>query len=90
MPLGPALAWLRRELSQMRLQDQSLLAQLRDLHARIQEFKLESAYWECPGPSQEPCEVRGRSTSQDLGVSAPKEGAATCALQDLSRRNSAP
>ncbi|KAK6323610.1 hypothetical protein J4Q44_G00059490 [Coregonus suidteri] len=38
-----ALAWLRRELMEMRSQDQALIRQLMDLHAGIQELKLECA-----------------------------------------------
>ncbi|XP_076865161.1 uncharacterized protein LOC143516997 [Brachyhypopomus gauderio] len=36
-----ALAWLRRELMEMRSQDQALIRQLMDLHAGIQELKQE-------------------------------------------------
>ncbi|KAK3511646.1 hypothetical protein QTP70_014582 [Hemibagrus guttatus] len=38
-----ALAWLRRELMEMRSQDQALIRQLMDLHAGIQELKQECA-----------------------------------------------
>ncbi|KAL6099537.1 uncharacterized protein ACO6RY_01337 [Pungitius sinensis] len=36
-----ALAWLRRELVEMRLQDQALIRQLMELHSGIQELKQE-------------------------------------------------
>ncbi|XP_073668820.1 uncharacterized protein [Paramisgurnus dabryanus] len=36
-----ALAWLRKELIEMRSQDQALIRQLMDLHDGIQELKLE-------------------------------------------------
>ncbi|KAI1901570.1 hypothetical protein AGOR_G00035770 [Albula goreensis] len=43
LDIESALAWLRRELMEMRSQDQVLIRQLMDLHAGIQELKLECA-----------------------------------------------
>ncbi|KAM9296554.1 syntaphilin [Gastrophryne carolinensis] len=82
MPLEPALAWLRSELpidafllqGEMRLQDERLLAQLKDLHGHIREFRLEAAFWASRPPIQEWRPVRGRSTSEDLGTTAHKGG----------------
>ncbi|XP_023667550.1 uncharacterized protein [Paramormyrops kingsleyae] len=43
LDIESALAWLRRELMEMRSQDQILIQQLMELHAGIQELKLECA-----------------------------------------------
>ncbi|KAL0962480.1 hypothetical protein UPYG_G00340580 [Umbra pygmaea] len=43
LDIESALAWLRRELMEMRFQDQVLVRQLMDLHTGIQELKLECA-----------------------------------------------
>ncbi|MBN3318241.1 F167A protein, partial [Atractosteus spatula] len=43
LDIETALAWLRRELMEMRSQDQMLIKQLMDLHNGIQELKLECA-----------------------------------------------
>ncbi|XP_072530984.1 uncharacterized protein [Salminus brasiliensis] len=43
LDIESALAWLRRELMEMRSQDQALVRQLMDLHAGIQELKQECA-----------------------------------------------
>ncbi|XP_062265219.1 potassium voltage-gated channel subfamily A member 4-like [Platichthys flesus] len=41
MDIESALAWLRRELMEMRSQDQALIRQLMELHSGIQELKQE-------------------------------------------------
>ncbi|TDH03923.1 hypothetical protein EPR50_G00147040 [Perca flavescens] len=41
LDIESALAWLRRELMEMRSQDQALIRQLMDLHSGIQELKQE-------------------------------------------------
>ncbi|XP_053717878.1 uncharacterized protein si:ch211-153f2.3 [Synchiropus splendidus] len=41
LDIAGALAWLRRELMEMRSQDQALVRQLMELHAGIQELKQE-------------------------------------------------
>ncbi|MBN3299879.1 uncharacterized protein C20orf202 [Amia ocellicauda] len=41
LDIESALAWLRKELMEMRSQDQLLIKQLMDLHTGIQELKLE-------------------------------------------------
>ncbi|XP_038581140.1 protein FAM167A-like [Micropterus salmoides] len=41
LDIESALAWLRRELMEMRSQDQALIRQLMELHSGIQEFKQE-------------------------------------------------
>ncbi|KAM5135899.1 uncharacterized protein C20orf202 homolog [Mantella aurantiaca] len=90
MPLEPALSWLRRELSEMRQQDQRLLSQLNDLHARIREHRLEAAFWASRHPIQESQPVRGRWTSEDMGPPAHKDGDSPNNLHIGLRRNSAP
>ncbi|XP_040187687.1 uncharacterized protein C20orf202 homolog [Rana temporaria] len=89
-PLEPALSWLRKELCEMRQQDQRLLSQLNDLHGRIREHRLEAAFWASRHPIQESQPVRGRSTSEDMGTAAHKDGDSPTSLQIVLRRNSAP
>ncbi|KAH0619296.1 hypothetical protein JD844_019257 [Phrynosoma platyrhinos] len=48
-----ALAWLRRELAEMQLQDQQLLEKLLQLHTALRELKVESADWESADPSRD-------------------------------------
>ncbi|XP_067282007.1 uncharacterized protein C20orf202-like [Pseudorasbora parva] len=43
LDIQTALAWLRKELMEMRSQDQALIRQLMDLHDGIQELKQECA-----------------------------------------------
>ncbi|KAI7798838.1 hypothetical protein IRJ41_015885, partial [Triplophysa rosa] len=43
LDIETALAWLRKELMEMRSQDQALIRQLMDLHDGIQELKQECA-----------------------------------------------
>ncbi|XP_073678408.1 uncharacterized protein [Garra rufa] len=43
LDIESALAWLRKELMEMRSQDQALIRQLMDLHDGIQELKQECA-----------------------------------------------
>ncbi|XP_056404873.1 uncharacterized protein C20orf202 homolog [Hyla sarda] len=90
VPRGPTLSWLRSELSEMRIQDQRLLAQLRDLHAGIQEYRLESTFWLNVRPIQESHGFRGRSTSEDISLTAYKENGSSSTLQMVLRRNSVP
>ncbi|KAG8567204.1 hypothetical protein GDO81_013537 [Engystomops pustulosus] len=90
MPLEPALSWLRRELSEMRIQDQRLLAQLRNLHAMIREYRLESTYWFSERHIQKFHGVRGRSTSDDLSLSVHMKNGSPSALPMVLRRNSVP
>uniref|UniRef100_A0A9J8D9M7 Si:ch211-153f2.7 n=1 Tax=Cyprinus carpio carpio TaxID=630221 RepID=A0A9J8D9M7_CYPCA len=49
-----ALAWLRKELMEMRSQDQALIRQLMDLHDGIQELKQECAK-AIEDEEEEPC-----------------------------------
>nr|XP_060627446.1 uncharacterized protein C20orf202 homolog [Anolis sagrei ordinatus] len=62
-----ALAWLRRELAEMQLQDQQLLEKLLQLHTALRELKVESADWESSDPSRDGFASRARSSSEDMG-----------------------
>ncbi|XP_077805014.1 uncharacterized protein C20orf202 homolog isoform X1 [Macaca mulatta] len=44
--LGETLEWLRKELSEMQIQDQRLLLTLRHLHSVLEELRADSAHWE--------------------------------------------
>ncbi|KYO42933.1 hypothetical protein Y1Q_0016927 [Alligator mississippiensis] len=88
--LEHALAWLRRELSEMQLQDQRLREKLLQLHAGMQDLKAECAYWERSDPSREPVSTRARSSSEDMGVPAPTDSPTSPLKGETSRRNSVP
>ncbi|XP_026881240.2 alanine and arginine-rich domain-containing protein-like [Electrophorus electricus] len=82
LDIESALAWLRRELMEMRSQDQVLIRQLMDLHAGIQELKqeyvLDNGEEEeeaVPEEEEEPCwdsgsEAGGSSSSSYSGESS--------------------
>ncbi|XP_063003513.1 uncharacterized protein C20orf202 homolog [Elgaria multicarinata webbii] len=82
-----ALAWLRRELMEMQLQDQQLLEKLLQLHTTLRELKVECADWESTDPSRDGFGCRGRSSSEDMG--APVAPRRSLKL-GTSRRNSLP
>ncbi|KAL7830505.1 hypothetical protein SRHO_G00316320 [Serrasalmus rhombeus] len=66
LDIESALAWLRRELMEMRSQDQALIRQLMDLHEGIQELKQECAVEyeeeEEQDVDEEPCWDSGSET----------------------------
>ncbi|KAG9279885.1 alanine and arginine-rich domain-containing protein [Astyanax mexicanus] len=66
LDIESALAWLRRELMEMRSQDQALVRQLMDLHAGIQELKQECSLEyeddEEQEDDEEPCWDSGSET----------------------------
>ncbi|XP_042321246.1 uncharacterized protein C20orf202 homolog [Sceloporus undulatus] len=66
-----SLAWLRRELAEMQLQDQQLLEKLLQLHTALRELKVESADWESSDPSRDGFGSRARSSSEDMGTPVP-------------------
>ncbi|KAJ7999944.1 hypothetical protein DPEC_G00199650 [Dallia pectoralis] len=72
LDIESALAWLRRELIEMRSQDQVLVRQLMDLHAGIQELKRE--YAEEMEEVEEETEEEG---SWDIGSEA---GGSVCSI----------
>ncbi|XP_033006940.1 uncharacterized protein C20orf202 homolog [Lacerta agilis] len=63
-----ALAWLRRELLEMQLQDQELLDKLLQLHTTLRELKAECADWESSDPNRDVFGARARSSSEDMGA----------------------
>ncbi|XP_070995798.1 glutamate-rich protein 4 [Oncorhynchus clarkii lewisi] len=71
LDIESALAWLRRELMEMRSQDQALIRQLMDLHAGIQELKLECAEAEEEEEEDDETEEEG---SWDFGSEAGGSG----------------
>ncbi|XP_010898498.1 alanine and arginine-rich domain-containing protein [Esox lucius] len=72
LDIESALAWLRRELIEMRSQDQALVRQLMDLHAGIQELKLECA--EADEEEEEAEEDTEEEGSWDFGSEAGGSG----------------
>uniref|UniRef100_A0A452HBI7 Uncharacterized protein n=1 Tax=Gopherus agassizii TaxID=38772 RepID=A0A452HBI7_9SAUR len=76
--------------SEMQLQDQLLLEKLLQLHASMQELKVECAYWESSDPSRETIRARARSSSEDMGAPVPTGGSAPSLKGETSRRNSIP
>ncbi|CAM5152409.1 unnamed protein product [Eretmochelys imbricata] len=84
------LAWLRRELSEMQLQDQQLLEKLLQLHTSMQELKVECAYWESSETIRETIRARARSSSEDMGAPVPTGASAPSLKGETSRRNSIP
>ncbi|KAL4629830.1 alanine and arginine-rich domain-containing protein-like [Arapaima gigas] len=57
-----ALAWLRKELIELRSQDQALVRQLMELHAGLQELRLE-----CAEGEQDQNEARAWDSGSDTG-----------------------
>ncbi|KAJ8409848.1 hypothetical protein AAFF_G00219070 [Aldrovandia affinis] len=68
LDIESALAWLRRELMEMRSQDQVLIRQLMDLHAGIQELKLECA--EVEEEEEEESVAEGWDSGSEAGGSS--------------------
>ncbi|KAG5264973.1 hypothetical protein AALO_G00260020 [Alosa alosa] len=75
LDIETALAWLRKELIEMRSQDQVLIRQLMDLHAGIQELKLECAEAELELEEEEEEESKeDEEASWDSGSDAGDSG----------------
>ncbi|KAG5842694.1 hypothetical protein ANANG_G00180340 [Anguilla anguilla] len=68
LDIESALAWLRRELMEMRSQDQVLIRKLMDLHTGIQELKLECA--EAEEEQEEEAELEGWDSGSEAGGSS--------------------
>ncbi|XP_007932892.2 uncharacterized protein C20orf202 homolog [Orycteropus afer afer] len=62
--LRQTLEWLRKELSEMQVQDQRLLLTLRHLHSVLEELRAESAHWEDARSSGGPSPIRARAGSE--------------------------
>ncbi|EHA97271.1 hypothetical protein GW7_04569, partial [Heterocephalus glaber] len=65
--LGQTLEWLRRELSEMQIQDQHLLLTLRHLHGVLEELRTQTAQWEDGRSSEGTSPIRGRAGSESRG-----------------------
>ncbi|XP_075383781.1 uncharacterized protein C20orf202 homolog [Tenrec ecaudatus] len=88
--LRETLEWLRKELSEMQVQDQRLLLTLRHLHGVLEELRAESAHWEDARSSGAPSPIRARAGSegrshQPLSLRGPAQ-----LLREESRRSSLP
>uniref|UniRef100_H0XNP8 Chromosome 20 open reading frame 202 n=2 Tax=Otolemur garnettii TaxID=30611 RepID=H0XNP8_OTOGA len=62
--LGQTLEWLRKELSEMQIQDQRLLLTLRHLHSVLEELRVDSAQWEDARSSGGASPIRTRAGSE--------------------------
>ncbi|KAG7458267.1 hypothetical protein MATL_G00236370 [Megalops atlanticus] len=67
LDIESALEWLRKELMEMRSQDQVLIRQLMDLHAGIQELKLECTEAEAEEEEEEEEEEEGWDSGGEAG-----------------------
>ncbi|XP_008050604.1 LOW QUALITY PROTEIN: uncharacterized protein C20orf202 homolog [Carlito syrichta] len=65
--LGQTLEWLRKELSEMQIQDQRLLLTLKHLHSVLEELRVESAPWEDARSSGGTSPIRARVGSEGRG-----------------------
>ncbi|XP_049724984.1 uncharacterized protein C20orf202 homolog [Elephas maximus indicus] len=65
--LGQTLEWLRKELSEMQIQDQRLLLTLRHLHSVLEELRAERAHWEDARSSGGSSPIRARAGSEGRG-----------------------
>ncbi|XP_006860843.1 PREDICTED: uncharacterized protein C20orf202 homolog [Chrysochloris asiatica] len=89
--LGQTLEWLRKELSEMRVQDQRPLLTLRHLHSILEELRTESTHWEDAWPSGTPSPIRARAGSEGRNHQPPSlERLAQLLLREDSRRSSLP
>ncbi|XP_077016287.1 uncharacterized protein C20orf202 homolog [Tamandua tetradactyla] len=89
--LGQTLEWLRKELSEMQVQDQRLLLTLRHLHSVLEELRAESAHWDdarCDGGTA-PTRARAGSEGQGRPPTCSRQLAQLLSGED-SRRSSLP
>ncbi|KAI2593802.1 hypothetical protein G5576_102505 [Homo sapiens] len=89
--LGQTLEWLRKELSEMQIQDQSLLLTLRHLHSVLEELRADSAHWEDARSSGGTSPIRARAGSEGRGCQPVcSRGLAQLLRGEDSRRSSLP
>uniref|UniRef100_A0A2K6FQR4 Chromosome 20 open reading frame 202 n=2 Tax=Propithecus coquereli TaxID=379532 RepID=A0A2K6FQR4_PROCO len=89
--LGQTLAWLRKELSEMQIQDQRLLLTLRHLHSVLQELRADSAHWEDARSSGGTSPIRARAGSEGRGCQhVSSRGLAQLLRGEDTRRSSLP
>nr|XP_040044210.1 potassium voltage-gated channel subfamily A member 4-like [Gasterosteus aculeatus aculeatus] len=91
LDIESALAWLRRELVEMRSQDQALIRQLMELHSGIQELKQELAEEEREEETDEEEEEEGSywDSESERGSSSVYSGSGEVGFS-LSRLKAAP
>ncbi|KAM9248948.1 uncharacterized protein C20orf202 homolog [Dugong dugon] len=89
--LGQSLEWLRKELSEMQVQDQRLLLTLRHLQSILEELHAESAHWEDARSSGGSSPIRARAGSEGRGHQPlSSRGLAHLLRGEDSRRSSLP
>ncbi|XP_045384439.1 uncharacterized protein C20orf202 homolog [Lemur catta] len=89
--LGQTLAWLRKELSEMQIQDQRLLLTLRHLHSILEELRADRAHWEDARSSGGTSPIRARAGSEGRGCQHVSSRGLVQVLQgEDSRRSSLP
>ncbi|XP_008580974.1 PREDICTED: uncharacterized protein C20orf202 homolog [Galeopterus variegatus] len=89
--LGQTLEWLRKELSEMQIQDQRLLLTLRHLHSVLEELRADSAQWEEARSSGGTSPIRARAGSEGRGCQpVSSRGLAQLLRGEDSRRSSLP
>ncbi|XP_004697948.1 uncharacterized protein C20orf202 homolog [Echinops telfairi] len=89
--LRQTLEWLRKELSEMQVQDQRLLLTLRHLHSVLEELRAASAHWEDARSSGAPSPIRARAGSEGRSHQPPSLGGLAQLLRgEESRRSSLP
>ncbi|CAH6777113.1 uncharacterized protein C20orf202 homolog [Phodopus roborovskii] len=88
--LKQTLEWLRKELTEMQIQDQQLLLALRHLQSLLEELRAESTHWENTRPSRSTSPFRARLGSDSRGCQPVSRGLSQLLLGEESRRSSLP
>ncbi|XP_033622907.1 uncharacterized protein C20orf202 homolog [Fukomys damarensis] len=89
--LGQTLEWLRRELSEMQIQDRQLLLTLKHLHGVLEELRTQSTQWEDGRSSEGTSPIRARAGSESRGFQTVGSGGLAPLLKgEESRRSSVP
>ncbi|KAM6147709.1 uncharacterized protein C20orf202 homolog [Erethizon dorsatum] len=89
--LGQTLEWLRRELSEMQIQDRRLLLTLRHLRSVLEELRRQSAQGEDGAGSAATSPSRARAGSEGRGCwPVASRGLAQLLQGEENRRNSLP
>ncbi|XP_060059148.1 uncharacterized protein C20orf202 homolog [Erinaceus europaeus] len=89
--LGQTLEWLRKELIEMRAQDQRLLLTLRQLQSALEELRADSAHWDDVRSGGGASPIRIRAGSEGRGCRPHSSGRLIQLLPDAdSRRSSLP
>ncbi|XP_036860497.2 uncharacterized protein C20orf202 homolog [Manis javanica] len=89
--LRQTLEWLRKELGEMQVQDQTLLLTLRHLHSVLEELRAERAHWEDARSPEGTSPIRARAGSEGTGHQPTcSRGLAQLLQEGDSRRSSLP